>query len=479
MGLLGVANIVHTLLFLESDLRHYAPLALKINRMELNPDVLYIGESSNTTYRGDDADKSSIAMFIGQHLKGVKVSEITQPAGHAGTFKSVLNYAVPRLNPKIVVVTLNLRSFDAAWMNSRLEPSLSESLVLMRDYPPIVNRTMLSFKDFFTQTHDESDDLLLDMWSQPIESLPKSFPYSSVLDWENGIITDSASFQNEDDRALALHYIKAYAFTIDTLTHQRIADLDDIVEQAKKWGIKLCFNLMAENCEMAEELVGKELIELMDQNRRVLLDRYRRKGVLMIDNFAIVPDSNFVDRNWTTEHYSEHGRRVIAQSVAKGLADKFEFVFSDVNPVHDSSQTRFTNDCEGLTVWGGGDSISDEESFSGLYCSKTGGEIPYGLTFEFPLNLLPKNHLDSVHYSFVFKGENPELSGAVLQTSGDNPFFMMLPFYDGEFTTNEWHNARVSFPINDQIRMSKTIKLFIFTKAASTLYADDFSVEFE
>lgn len=479
LGLLCLADFVHQHFFLENDLRRFSPLAMEINRIDPNTDVLYIGESSNTTFRGDDANKSSISMFIGEHLKDVRIAGITQPAGHAGTFKNIIQYSAKRLKPKIVVVTLNLRSFDAAWLNSRLEPSLNESLVLMRDCPTIINRIMLSFKDYSIQTPAESDELLNQMWSQPFHTLPKDFPYKSALDWEKGILSDVNRYKNDNDRALALHYIKAYAFEIDTLTHQRIADLDEIVMLANEFGFNLCFNLMAENCVKAEDLVGMELVDLMNQNKKILIDRYRRKGVLVVDNFSIVPDSEFVDQNWTTEHYAEIGRRLIAKAVAKSLAEEFQLVFSESNSKYDSTQTRFSNDCEGSVVWGGGDSLTDEESFSGLFCSKTGGEIPYGLTFEFPINLLPISRTENVEFSFVFKGEKPEFSGAVLQTSGDNPFFTMLPFHGSKFNLKEWNQANVSFPINDQIRSGKTIKLFIYTNNDTQLFADDFLVEFK
>jgi hypothetical protein len=76
---------------------------------------------------------------------------------------------------------------------------------------------------------------------------------------------------------------------------------------------------MAENVEKAEELIGPSLTFLMYQNRDLLVYRYSKKGIVVVDNFNTIPDKYFIDTNWTTEHYSEFGRRKIAANLAKHL----------------------------------------------------------------------------------------------------------------------------------------------------------------
>ena len=91
------------------------------------------------------------------------------------------------------------------------------------------------------------------------------------------------------------------------------------MDLARERGWKLVFNLMAENTEKAGELIGDDLIFLMNENRELLLDYYRRKGVLVVDNLDRVEDPLFIDQNWTTEHYAEAGRKAIAKQVADAL----------------------------------------------------------------------------------------------------------------------------------------------------------------
>lgn len=76
---------------------------------------------------------------------------------------------------------------------------------------------------------------------------------------------------------------------------------------------------MAENTQKAEQLVGEDLIYLMNENRKLLKDYYGSKGVLVVDNLDCVDDEQYIDRNWTTEHYAEKGRKTIARRVAGEL----------------------------------------------------------------------------------------------------------------------------------------------------------------
>ena len=128
---------------------------------------------------------------------------------------------------------------------------------------------------------------------------------------------------------LACHYIKAYGFQIDTLKNPRIADFDEIVELARKRGWNLVFNLMAENMQKAEELVGEDLLFLMNENRELLLNYYQSKGVMVVDNLSLVDDAQFIDQNWTTEHYAEKGRKTVAKHVAHGLKSWYPVEFRD------------------------------------------------------------------------------------------------------------------------------------------------------
>ena len=216
--------------------------------------------------------------------------DLTKPAAHAGIFKVLLQQMPEESEVETVIVTLTLRSFNAQWIHSPLETSLQKSLVLLKPYPPLVNRFLLSFKAYEIKTREEREADFKKQWQKDKLHFPYAFPHENVALWDRWMAYEGIPDESgETDRArteLACHYIKAYGFQIDTLKNPRIADFDEIVELARERGWKLVFNLMAENMEKAGELVGEDLLFLMNENRELLLDYYRSKGVMVVDNLS-------------------------------------------------------------------------------------------------------------------------------------------------------------------------------------------------
>jgi hypothetical protein len=56
----------------------------------------------------------------------------------------------------------------------------------------------------------------------------------------------------------------------------------------------------------------------------------------VVDNLEAVDDEQFIDQNWTTEHYAEKGRRIIAANVAKALKSWYPTQFVDVAFIPDT-----------------------------------------------------------------------------------------------------------------------------------------------
>ena len=83
---------------------------------------------------------------------------------------------------------------------------------------------------------------------------------------------DEQGQRGQEMTDLACHYIKAHAFQIRD-DNPRIKDFDKIVELCKERGWNLVFNILPENVDKANELVGKDLLFLMKQNRDYLVKR--------------------------------------------------------------------------------------------------------------------------------------------------------------------------------------------------------------
>ena len=182
---------------------------------------------------------------------------------------------------------------------------------------------MLGFAD---KTDQQREYDLFEEWKS--SQLNFSFPvkYKNVADWNyaiaHGGFLNSDGTWNQQKIELACHYVKAYAFNIKD-DNIRVKDFDEIALWCKQNNVNLYLNLMAENIHYADSLVGKELVFLMRQNRDFLVKRYNKNNCFVIDNLEMVSGKEFIDQNWTTEHYNYKGRMIIAKNVAKSLENQF------------------------------------------------------------------------------------------------------------------------------------------------------------
>ena len=281
-------------------------------------ELIYLGESSNKTYGGKDQDKRKISAMMAEQLPGIRCGDITQEAAHAEVYYYLLKNIPDENTLQAVVVTMNLRSFGANWIYSSLETALQKKLVLMKGYPPLINRALLAFKAYPIHDKDEWNQKAQKSYETPL-AFPYPFPYKTTREWNRAIayegVKDGEGNRDQALTELTSHFIKNYAFQIHD-DNPRVKDFDRIVKLAGKRGWKLVFNIMAENTDRAQELVGDDLLFLMRENVDYLVKRYTAQGVTMVNNLEAVRDPEFIDRNWPTEHYYEEGRKTIAREVA-------------------------------------------------------------------------------------------------------------------------------------------------------------------
>ncbi len=334
ISLLILLNFIYEKWFFENDLQKYSEIINNVRVIPNDADIIYIGESSNTTAREDDNDTRPISSFIGDYFPQLNTYDITKPAAHAGIYKVLLSHIPKESNVKTIIVTLNLRSFDASWIYSELETPLQKSMVLLKSYPPLFNRFLLSFKGYDIKTKKERKEQFLEKWITDEFRPKEKFQFKNVREWDDWMATDGAKFKDgvydKENTELACHYVKTYAFQIDTLTNPRITDFNDIIQLAKERNWNLVFTLMAENTSKAGELVGDVLVEMMNKNAELLVKYYENKGVTVVNNLNAVNNEQFIDQNWTTEHYAEQGRKTIARNTAIALKKWYEKDFVDV-----------------------------------------------------------------------------------------------------------------------------------------------------
>lgn len=424
--------------------------------------IIYLGESSNHTCGVEETERRKVSEFLGAYFPDVKSGDLTKSASHAQTYYYMLKQIPHDAAVETVVVTMNLRSFGAGWIYSRLETALRKQLVLLQDYPPLVNRFLLAFKAYPIRSEEEWEQLTLKHWSEDPLEFPYDFAWHNTHQWDSAMAWNGwhgpDGLRDQELTELACHYIKSYAFTIRD-DNPRVKDFDAIVDLCRERGWHLVFNLMSENVDKANELVGQDLIFLIKRNRDFLITRYDGlEDVTVVNNLSLVRDINFIDQNWTTEHYYSEGRRLIARQVAQALRAWYPDDYVEDRPI-----------------------IPDEGHFySGHAVETIDAEMPYSTT----LNLLSSDLHDD--------WEKVNVSLEILQTDTLNDVRLTLQWYDSLGNSNadyismtqqikavgRWDFATFTLPVDARFRESHHFKIYLYNPVDSPVLVRGFDVSF-
>lgn len=317
-----ISEGVYRSIYMVPELKDQGPMLYNLMEYQWHNDALYIGESSNIWVSPEDNDKRNISDMINDSLQGFRLSGLQAPAYHAGLYLPVIERISPASRVRHIVVTMNLRSFGKPWIFSTLEGQLQRTRCFYATDWPLFNRLRATLGAYENPDPAEQDEKMLHAFAYDTLKTTYQLPFNTIKRWcEQVKFPLPEGGEDFPKRVLADHYVKAYAFQIDTNTNPRIRDFDKMVKVCKSKGIRLYFHILAENTEWADSLIGPELVQLMRDNRNLLRYRYSKMGVTVIDNLETVPGKHFAEKNWTTEHYDQTGRSLVADRVRKILQD--------------------------------------------------------------------------------------------------------------------------------------------------------------
>lgn len=307
--------------FWKTDLDNEAPMLLDLINEEDTARIIYFGESSNFSYDPvRDSLTDRISDFISYYYPDVPFGTLNHSAYHAGIYLPVIENIDENSAVETVIVTLNMRTLNQDVIHSDLETSMRKMAVMYAPRPPLLNRFLMTLNYYDDKpVYVRDKDMWYDWTYDTLSFDEMDFPYPTIRTWCEVVkFPDSNGVENMEKRGLADHYVKSYAFEIKE-DNPMVQDLDRIVKVCKDKDLHLVFNLLAENVQYADSLIGDNLVWLMKRNRDFLVNRYSKMGVPVVDNLTLVPGWDFTDQNWTTEHYGELGRQLIARNVADTL----------------------------------------------------------------------------------------------------------------------------------------------------------------
>ena len=425
--MLVVLNWVYSKWFFEKDLRKHSDIVeLSWQVVDDSCRIIYLGESSNNNYGEKEVNHRKISDFTSDYFPTIKptikMGDLTKEASHAQTYYYMLKHIPKSSAVETVVVTMNLRSFGPLWIYSKLETPLRKQLVLLEDRPPLVNRFLLAFKAYPIKTEEEWNEFVFEHWRNDTFNIP-NFPWHTTADWD-----------------------------------PRVKDFDAIVDLCRERGWNLVFNLMAENVDKANELVGKDLMLLFRLNRDYLLKRYgNMEGVTIVNNLSLVRDVNFIDQDWTTEHYYEEGRRIIA--------DHLELTLRDFYPNDYQNPDSLKMDI-GHYFLGGTMALDRQNPYSMTLVLTADSIRPDWDMVNVAFELKQADSLNNV----IFAVEKHDVQG---EKSIDSYAVKLQVQKSGV-----WDFATFALPIDSTFRMAQKIKLYVHNFSESAVQIRNLDVSF-
>lgn len=464
--LLVLMNWIYAIFFLKKDLlKHSDIIELTWEITQDNCEIVYTGESSNRTYSTSDNDRRRISDFIFDYFPDMKGGDMTKAAAHSEVYYHLLENIPEDAAVKTIIVTMNLRSFGCDWIESKLETPIQKYLVMIKNYPPLFNRFKLAFKAYDIKSDEERAEARKHHKKNDKFIFPYPFQYDNIADWDYGKakkgVMDYNGKRNNNLTRLACHYIKGYAFMIND-DNPRVKNFDEIVELAKQRGWNLIFNLMAENVDRANELVGDELLYLIRYNRDYLINRYGNlENVTVVNNLSDIRNHLFIDQNWTTEHYSETGRRTIAYNVAQAVKKYHPDMYVEQNDIK----------------WPNNHYHNDLKKDSIAICSS----YPYGLPIKDKTSNI-KGIVEKVYISAKIMREGDSDKAVIVMKgykNGTETFRKTASINKLLNTTNKWDFITTVFPVDSTFLSTDSFDIFLYNNSETPVFIKSLDVSFE
>lgn len=466
-----VLNQIYTHYIYPYDLKK-TDLADSLQQIKDTCSIIYLGESSNFSYSWNDRDKRRISDLVADYYPGVSLGTLNKGALHAGFYLRLLQQIPANSKAETIIVTMNLRSFGADWIHSKLESVLQRDILLLSPGPKLWNRFRLGLKAYYNPAEHKRKALL--MWHLSENPLGPDCPYPTAQAWIDAINagqtvphpTDSAA------RSLATTFVRLFAFRIDTSSNPRIRDFDHIVALAQKRGWKIVFNLLSENVEKARQLTGDALPRLMLRNRDLLVKRYTRMGAIVVDNLTLVDSSCFIDKNWPTEHYTEAGRKAVARNIALALRPFYPRAFDDVK-----NRTSFYSDFEKQVVGFATAPASTHKARSGRHSFALSPDRPYTPAFY----LSPEDtHITgpfAIKATAYYCGKVKDKEMKMVITLENNRIHQLYRVtYPSGIRENEWYEISDEAFLPLGLRAGDLLTAYCWYTGSDTVYVDDFRV---
>jgi len=336
-------NVLYQKEFYSTDVQKYSRVKNRIDSSFQYGDIVYLGESSNTSFNPwTDTLKESISDFLQSYIPNRRIEAVTHESYHPGLFKQMLKLHPNNRGPfefmamhrdQTIILGVNIRTCGPTAMFSGNEASNQQEALFYSKRPSLLTRLFLSLKYYDHRDALEMERLKFQWWrsvdisGKYLSNIGQDYyisnKFNTVKNWIDELAGDQRPELPAQVKNMADAYVKEFAFLLDD-NNIRVQDLKEIVEQCKALNIRLIFHILPPNKQHANALFNHcELIQYIDYNYLFLKKRFTEWGVTVVDNYNL-PEANekvsrFTDQWYPTEHYDGTMRKAIAKSLVKAI----------------------------------------------------------------------------------------------------------------------------------------------------------------
>ena len=350
-------NVLYKKEFYDADVQKYSRVKNRIDSAFKNGEIIYLGESSNTSYNPwTDTLKQSISDFLQLYIPSQKVEAVTHESYHPGLFRQMLNLQPNNHRPwefmainndQTIILGVNIRTCGPTAVFSGNEASNQQEALFYSKRPSLLTRLFLSLKYYDHRDALEMERLKFQWWrlvdisgdGNVGDTFHISNKYKTVKTWIDDLASDQRPELPVQVKNMADAYVKEFAFLLDD-NNVRVQDLKEIVEICNKLSLNLIFHILPPNKQHAEGLFGNQLKQYLDYNYSFLKKRFAEWGVTVVDNYNL-PEANekvsrFTDQWYPTEHYDAAIRKAIAKSLVNVIEGQNSRTIKEVFPTRNN-----------------------------------------------------------------------------------------------------------------------------------------------
>jgi len=365
---LFLLNFIYSRYFFDADIKKFSRVKPNIEDAFKNAEIVYLGESSNTSFNPwTDTLSQSISDFIQLYLPDSSIKAITHEGYHPGLFRQMLNLipvdpSARKVNT--IILGVNMRTCGPSAIHSGNEASNQREALFYSHRPPLLSRIFMGLHFYDSKGESERTRMKFQWWrTQPINKESFSnLKYNTAFEWITDLDKLYGDSIPEEIKHMASAYVKEFAFILND-DNERVRDLKSIVDLCNEKNIKLLFHILPPNRFHASMLfshyegelmiMDTTLTQIMDYNYEFLKAKFKNWGVPFVDNYRLKSaegenkGGRFTDQWYPTEHYDAVIRRDIAETIAAELLGvklgSSEFISRHNKVNHILKQNNFPN----------------------------------------------------------------------------------------------------------------------------------------